>query len=502
METNSTRLYDALEVCLAAMGTGVDLDACLKLYPDLADELRPALITAQRARRLGSATIPTPGMKLSRARLLARAEELRAARRPYFLRVAPRLAMGAVALVLVLVLSLNGLAVVSAKSLPGDALYPVKLAAENVSLKLASNTETRLKMEEDYQQRRAEEVRSLLLQSRIHKVSFEGIVDEAKPGRLVVQGIPVALDANTVVKGEILPGRLVEVEGSTQPGGWIEAHELHLRFYEYIGQLQAIQPGLWTIGDTQFKILRETHLDPTLRAGEQVLVLVYSGDDGSLYAQAILRVPETLVEGQESFEPFDIEFTGTVQAISGDSLVIDGKTVQLTGETEIKGDFTIGTLLKVHAAVSPDGSLTAREVEVANSQGGQGEGNAQSGNQGQSGEEGQSGESEQSGDEDQSGGEDKSGEDDQSVNEDQSGDEDKSGGDDQSDDKKSGDEGSGGEDHSGSGGDSGHDDDSGSGEDGSGSDQSGSGGSDDHSGGDHSGSEPEDNSGSGSGEGD
>jgi hypothetical protein len=88
-----------------------------------------------------------------------------------------------------------------------------------------------------------------------------------------------------------------------------------------------------TIGENQFKILQGTHLDPTLRAGEHVFV--YSGDDGCQYAQAILRVPETLVREQESFQPFEIELTGTLKAISGDSLVINGKTVLLTDQTEI-----------------------------------------------------------------------------------------------------------------------------------------------------------------------
>ena len=225
-----------------------------------------------------------------------RPERLSAARRPFLLRAAPRLAILAVALVLVFMLSLNGLAVASAKSLPGDALFPVKLAAESVSLKLTSNPETRLKMEEDYQQRRADEIRSMLSQSRVHNVSFEGVVGEVGPDRLLVQGIPVELNTGTIVMGEILPGTLVEVEGTTQSGGWIDADELHVRFFETSGVLNDIQPGLWTIGDTQYKILRETHLDPTLRIGEHVLVLVYAGDDGSQYAQAILSVPATLVK--------------------------------------------------------------------------------------------------------------------------------------------------------------------------------------------------------------
>jgi len=462
MTNDSSRLYDALEVCLVAMSTGVDLDACLKLYPDLAADLRPALITARRARQLAPQDVPEAGMKRSRGRMLAKAEELNTARRPFFLRVAPRLAMTALALILVLVLSLNGLAVASAQSLPGDVLYPVKRAAENVSLELARTTETRLKMEESYQQRRATEIHTLLSEKRVHRVSFEGVIDEVNPEGVVVQGIPVALNLETLVIGELLPGRLVEVEGTTQADGQVDADEMHLRFYEYSGQLNDIQPGLWTIGDAQFKLLRETHLDPTLRVGEQVLVLVYSSDDGSLYAQSILRVPEALVIDQDSFEPFEIEFSGALQSISGDSLVIDGKTVKISDQSEVKGDFTIGTLLKVHAIVAEDGSLTAREIEA---------GAGDSSGEGQSRED----HSEESSDSDDQAEETKSGDD--------SSGEDSSSEDDSSDDEQDGEKDSGDENQS---------DDDGSGEDASSDD-------DDHSGGENSGGdESSDSSGSGS----
>jgi len=364
MVVMSERLYDAFEVCLSALATGVDLETCLALYPDLADELRPALKTAQSARLAAQAEVPATAMNRSRARLLTHAGELRSKRKTFSLAGAfPRLALASLAVLLVFFLSFSGLATVSAKALPGDGLYPVKLAAENISLRLAPSGVARQQLADDYQQRRTEEVRSLLASGLVRNISLEGVIDEVSPEQLIVQGIPVRLDADTQVSGEMIPGRLVKLEGISNPGGWIDADSLKLRFYEYYGDVKSIDPESWTIGETQFKTLDSTHIDPALKAGDKVLVLVYAGDDGTLYAQAILRLPEELTQ-KEDFVPFEVEFEGNVEAVSSDDLVVSGKTVRINDETEIKGDLVTGALVKVHALVAADGSLTAREIEL------------------------------------------------------------------------------------------------------------------------------------------
>lgn len=360
----SERLYDAFEVCLSALATGVDLETCLALYPDLADELRPALQTAQRARLSAQADVPAAAMNRSRAKMLAHAGELRSKKKTFFLSGAlPRLALASLAVVLVFFLSFNGLATVSAKALPGDGLYPVKLAAENISLRLAPSGEARQQLADDYQQRRTEEVLSLLAIGTERRISLEGVIDEVSPEQLIVQGIPVRLNADTDVSGVMVPGRLVKLEGTTTPGGWVDADSLKLRFYEYYGDVNSIDPESWTIGETQFKTLDSTHIDPALKAGDKVLVLVYAGDDGTLYAQAILRLPEELTQN-EDFVPFEVEFVGNLEAVSSDELVVSGKSVRINDDTEIKGDLTTGALVKVHALVAADGSLTAREIEL------------------------------------------------------------------------------------------------------------------------------------------
>lgn len=357
------RLYDAFDVCLAALSTGVDLERCLSLYPELADDLRPALMAAQQARLLKHQNVPKPALPRSRAMMLSHAAELRGRHKTFIFPFSvPRFALATLALVLVLFLSLNGLVVASAKSLPGDALYPVKRAAEDVSLRLAPSAEVRRKMSQDYQQRRTNEVSSLLALDLVRNVALEGVVDESGDGRLVLDGIPVIIDADTKLTGELKPGRLVKLEGVTRPGGWIEADRILLRFYEYAGKLNATRSGAWTVDDRNFKILSTTHIDPALKVGDQVLVLVYSSDDSTQYAQAVLRIPESLSNQSPSFEPFEIELTGKIEAISGNTLLINGKNVMITNQTEINGDIAIGSTVRVHTLVAADGSLTATEI--------------------------------------------------------------------------------------------------------------------------------------------
>lgn len=61
----------------------------------------------------------------------------------------------------------------------------------------------------------------------------------------------------------------------------------------------------------------------------------------------------------------EIEFTGTVEAIASDTWVVGGRTVAVTAATEIGPGLTIGVLAKVHAVQQADGTLWAREIELA-----------------------------------------------------------------------------------------------------------------------------------------
>ncbi len=261
-------------------------------------------------------------------------------------------------LLLVLFLSVNGLVVASAQTLPGDALYAVKRAAETVRLQLVSDTEIKHRMEDDYILRRSAEVKRLLALQRVEHITLEGRVDHIQDQRWIVEGIPVALSTATRLIGNIQPGDFIEVEGVTNPSGWVDADELHLRYFNLVGVVQSISRSTWTIGGVQLIIQKDTQFDPGLQIGNQALVLVYSSDDGKFYARAILN------HNPAPFQPFEIQFNGTLESIDGQALTIAGRRVESNAQTVFEGNIVPGIQVNVVSRVEQDGTLTALSVSV------------------------------------------------------------------------------------------------------------------------------------------
>jgi hypothetical protein len=67
-------------------------------------------------------------------------------------------------------------------------------------------------------------------------------------------------------------------------------------------------------------------------------------------------------EGREH-EGRELEFTGAVEAVEGNTWTIAGQIVQVTSESQIKSGIGAGSHVQVHARVQEDGTLWAREIE-------------------------------------------------------------------------------------------------------------------------------------------
>jgi len=65
----------------------------------------------------------------------------------------------------------------------------------------------------------------------------------------------------------------------------------------------------------------------------------------------------------------EVEFTGTVESINGNVWTIGGRTVVVDSATELTGFISVGQQVKVHASMGVDGSLAAREIELAGADG-------------------------------------------------------------------------------------------------------------------------------------
>ncbi len=223
----NNKLLTALEDCLQAIQEGADPQTVLARYPDLADELRPLLESAQDARQFDQSPVSPKTINRGRDQLLAQVREARKKQRTRMAVWPFRRLPFAIALVLVvMVLAGTGLVTVSASSLPGDPLYGIKRTSENVQLQLAFSPSQKAALQDEFSVRRIDEAESLLASKRVEQVEFSGVVQAQLPDGWLVSGIHVILNTQTRVTGVILPGAGVEISGFTQANGSLLADSL------------------------------------------------------------------------------------------------------------------------------------------------------------------------------------------------------------------------------------------------------------------------------------
>jgi hypothetical protein len=397
-------LIDALETCIKLMDTGVPLEDCLANYPKFAPELKKLLETAQEINMLRVENIPTNAVDQSRMKLLSRVEGLRIEKEGgsrnkyigwfvepirYFIKslrylnpFARRLAVS-LGIVALLLLFSGGLLITSAKSLPGDSLYPVKIAVEDIKVSLASNMEIRHDYEVTYNQKRVEEVQQLIGLSRAQQISFEGIINSMDDSHWNVSGISVVIQPGTkIISGAngtdlITPGMEIEVEGSTSSQGWVLADEIHLREYQFIGIVEEINAYRWQVSGTPLIITKNSQIDPGIQVGDEVIVLVRSEDNG-IFALAILQElnPKATITPSQPVEdaPMVLDestiesekrqtLEGILEQVTGNYWKINGENFYLIGNTSRAEDINIGDPVSVTYIVEANGSFTAIKIE-------------------------------------------------------------------------------------------------------------------------------------------
>ena len=375
----SRKPYDALQDCLDAMQAGMDIESCLHRYPDFEYFLRPALEAAAALRYVREEGVPPQALARSRAGLIRRASQLRSASVRSRTLARARFALASLAVILAILLGGQRLWTASAQSLPGDLLYPVKLAGEDLSLRLEKNPAAREQLASDYEKRRADEVRQLLERRRVTQVRLEGQVTEMTSQRWIVAGVPVVVSTQTLVDQGVGLGTTVLVEGETQPEGWLLAARIRLLGFMLIGRVDSISTTTWVVSGMSLQISAETAVDPAVQTGDEVEVFVRAGADGGntaltirLRSQATPTAPPPLPSDTPASptptptpvpQGGEIEFSGFVGAIGPYTWTVDGRILWVDASTEIKGSPAIGDTVKVHAIIAADGQLRAREIE-------------------------------------------------------------------------------------------------------------------------------------------
>jgi len=282
-------IFDTLEEALSRINTGEDLESILSKHPKIESDLQLLLESLDAAHLISPADVPTKTINRSRTRILARTAQLRRDQNSSttILRRIPRLVFALAIAVILTLMSFSGLSIVSAKALPGDQLYPLKRVAENIRLGMSVTLKDHQAVEDRYKARRIDEVNRLIAAGRTELIEFFGRVNQQGDNIWDIGGIEVRLSPDTILIGDILVGMMVEVEGVTVPDGWVQASEIHLQTYGFLGYIESISPGVWQISGKTVHITPESRVDSAVQVGDWVVVSVRSDDFGVLTALII-----------------------------------------------------------------------------------------------------------------------------------------------------------------------------------------------------------------------
>lgn len=235
---------EAFAASLDLLAAGVDPEECIDTFPHYAADLRPMLATVQA---LQGTAQPVPQrspstQSLGRQALLAAAagtsRRRQAATAPArswrdvlagLFRPPARSWATAIALLLVFVLA--GATVVSARvALPGDALYGMKRASEEVQKALTVRPESRDRLESALEQLRRDEAALVAGQGREVELRFSGVISGMAGNLWEIEGVdvPLRIPAGLEIAPDMQVGSTVEVVAIADGQGSLVARQVRL----------------------------------------------------------------------------------------------------------------------------------------------------------------------------------------------------------------------------------------------------------------------------------
>jgi len=199
--------------------------------------------------------------------------------------------------------------------------------------------------------------------------TFKGTVEGVSSDSLIVNSITFRVDAQTGIPEGLQPGDYVAVQAVLLPDGTYYALEVKRlersgeQEFKFYGLVESIGASEWQISGQSVQITAQTNITPGIQVGDLVEVEGQVVEGVLVAAKISLEDKPHPKSTPEAGDVEEVEWFGAVMNINGDVWTVGDQTVQVTSQTELKGNPNVGDLVKVHAFQRADGSFVAKEIE-------------------------------------------------------------------------------------------------------------------------------------------
>lgn len=201
----------------------------------------------------------------------------------------------------------------------------------------------------------------------VNEIEITGIATALGSGTITVGG-RVIDTTRAEFKDAITVGALVKVHYLVAANGALVAREVELANrvddnnnnalrdgeIEIVGVVDAVTATSITLNGQVIDI-STAELNDTIAVGAVVKIHLSVAADGTFVAREV-----ELAVGDDG----ELEMFGTVQALTATTVTINGQVIDIS-LAEMKDALAVGSFVKVHFSMAADGTLVAREVELA-----------------------------------------------------------------------------------------------------------------------------------------
>ena len=201
-----------------------------------------------------------------------------------------------------------------------------------------------------------------------HEDTFAmGEVTAITTDTITVGTMTFSITVDTHIHGEIAVGVDVNVRGYITPEGAMIAEKIrvveehdHRHHVVIVGAITAVTDTSITIERDVVQLTPDTVVEGTLEEGAYAIVKATEGEDDELVANTIVIIERPSQEGHR------IRERGEVEAVTDDSVTINGVQFMITDETRIRSEdaIVVGDMAAARGRKSAEGTVNAHWIKV------------------------------------------------------------------------------------------------------------------------------------------